>query len=393
MKRALFISFNEVRLYLIDKGDLAFSLLLPILTFALMYGAFGGQTTFNATAPIVNEDNGVYSQQLIKQLGTINGVSVDIMSADEANTKLSRSDLLTAFFIPAGFSNNLTSGGKTEIIVKQRGNGGQEGQILTSIIGGIADQIDQQFQINKAVKDSLAGRNVSDSRVNIVVQDQLGQQRQSPAVGVKETTVGGSTNFINQFLPGIVTMYVMFSLTLVAMSIVEERRRGTLERLLSTRLSAGQLFLGKFFSIVARGVIQTLILLALSYAVFRIFTPLSFLISLFVTLIFAAAAAAIGLIIASIARTESAANWIAVVVTMFMAMMGGTFFTVTPGSVLAKIGTFSLNTYANRALHTIIAESGSLADAWQPLAVMAGVAVIGLLISRFIFKAVPGASK
>lgn len=99
------------------------------------------------------------------------------------------------------------------------------------------------------------------------------------------------------------------------------------------------------------------------------------------------------MIIASIARTQSAANWIAVVVTMFMAMMGGTFFTVAPGTVLAKIGTFSLNTYANRALHTVITQGGSLADAWQPLAVMVGVAVIGLIISRLIFKAVPGAGK
>ena len=58
MKRALFITLNEVKLYLQDKGDLAFGLLLPILTFALMYGAFGGQTLFTATASIVNEDKG-----------------------------------------------------------------------------------------------------------------------------------------------------------------------------------------------------------------------------------------------------------------------------------------------------------------------------------------------
>lgn len=267
MKKAFYISLNEVRLYLIDKGDLAFSLLLPILTFALMYGAFGGQSTFNATASIVNQDNGPYSQQLIKQLDAVSGVTVNIISADDANTRLDQSDLLTAFIIPAGFSDNLSAGSQTEIIVKQRGNGGQEGQILTSILSGVVDQIDQAFQINTAVKNSLAGRNVSGDRINVVVQDQLTQQQKSPAVGVAETTVGGSTNFINQFLPGIVTMYVMFSLTLVSLTIVEERKRGTLERLLSTRLNVRELFLGKFLSIVARGFIQTLILLGLSYAV------------------------------------------------------------------------------------------------------------------------------
>ncbi len=393
MKRAFYITLNEIKLYLIDKGDLAFGLLLPIITFALMMGAFGGQTKFNATASVVNEDNGLYSQELIKQLDAVDGVSISLISADKANTLLDRSDLLTAFFIPAGFSDNLTSGKPAGIVIKQRGNGGQEGQILVSILNGVTESINREFQIRAAVKTDLAGKNIPDSQINTVVQDQLAQQQQNPSVGVEETTIGGSTNFINQYLPGIVTMYVMFSLTLVAITIVEERKRGTLERLLSTRLNAGELFMGKFMSIIARGFIQTLILFSLSYAVFNLFTPVSFLISLFVALIFTAAAAGIGMIIASISRTQAAANWIAVVVTMFMAMMGGTFFTVTPGSVLDKIGTFSINTYANEALKTVITKGGSLADAWQPLVVMVGVAAAALIISRVIFKAVPGASK
>jgi hypothetical protein len=66
MKRALYITLNEVRLYLQDKGDLAFSLLLPIVTFALMYGAFGGHTMFEATARVVNEDGSAYSTLLVE---------------------------------------------------------------------------------------------------------------------------------------------------------------------------------------------------------------------------------------------------------------------------------------------------------------------------------------
>jgi hypothetical protein len=111
MKRALYITLNEVRLYIQDKGDLAFGLLLPILTFALMYGAFGGQTLFKATASIVNEDHGVYSQQLIEGLDSIDGINIDLITAQEADSKLERSDLLMVLFIPADFSATLESGG------------------------------------------------------------------------------------------------------------------------------------------------------------------------------------------------------------------------------------------------------------------------------------------
>lgn len=390
MKRALFITLNEVRLYLQDKGDLAFGLLLPILTFALMYGAFGGETMFKATASIVNEDNGVYSQQLIQQVDDVDGITIDLITAEEADTKLERSDLLLVLIIPSDFSDALSSGGTAELVFKQRGNGGLEGQILAGIIRSIASELNLRFQVLHQVESNLEGENIPESDIESTVNSMLEEENKQPSVGVTEEITGGSAEFINQYLPGIITMYVLFSLTLGSMAIVEERRRGTLERLLTTRLSAGELFFGKFISITAQGFIQTLILLVLSYAVFRMFTPLSFLTCLVISIIFAASAAALGMIIAAISRTEEAANWIAVVITMFMVMMGNTFFQVSEGSVLATIGTFSLNTYANKAYTTIIAQGGSLGDVWPQLAVLAGVAVIGLFISRLVFRAVPG---
>jgi len=240
------------------------------------------------------------------------------------------------------------------------------------------------------VKSVLQGTGIPENRIDITVQQLLEEERRQPAVGVVEEVVGGSPDFINQFLPGIVTMYVLFALTIGARTIVEERKRGTLERLLTTRLSASGLFFGKFLSSVSRGFVQTLILLGLSYAVFQLFTPLSFLASLVICLVFAAAAAALGLIIASIARSEDGSVWIAVVFTMIMVMMGGTFFEVSEGSILETVGKFSISTYANEALRAVVAEGGSLGNTVRQLIVMAGVCVVGLVISRLTFRVLPG---
>jgi len=355
-----------------------------------MYGAFGGQTLFEATAVVVNEDGGNYSTLFVEQLDNVEGIEVELQTATEAEAKLERSDLLLALYIPAGFSETLSSGEKAELVFKQRGNGGQEGQILASIVRGVAEDMNQEFQVRDQVRSNLQETGISEDRIDVTVQKLLEEERRLPAVGVVEEVVGGSPDFINQFLPGIVTMYVLFALTISASTIVEERRRGTLERLLTTRLSVGELFFGKFLASVSRGFVQTLILLCLSYAVFQMFTPLTFISALVICLIFAAAAAALGLIIASIARSEAGSIWIAVVFTMVMVMMGGTFFEVSEGTVLATIGKFSISTYANDALRTVVAEGGPLGDtAWQ-LVVLAGVCVVGLVISRLAFKVIPG---
>jgi ABC-2 type transport system permease protein len=390
MKRAFIVALREVRTYLQDKADLAFSLLLPIAIFALMYGAFGGQIQFHGTAYIVNEDpGGQYSTRLLERLGELNTLDVQLLSRSEADGKLDRSDLLMVIYIPSGFSSQLAAGQPTQLTFKQRGNGGDEGQIVASIVRSIVEGMNQEFQVQSQVKDLLAGKSVPLDHIEITVQKFLERESQSPLVQVTETTVGSSPDPVNQFLPGILTMFVLFATTLTAQTIVEERQNGTLERLLTTRLSAGQLFAGKFLAGIFRGFVQTLILLVLSYAVFQLFTPLSFLEALVIALLFAAAASALGLVIAAIAHTRDQATWIAVFITMLMVMFSGTFFTISEGSVFATLSNFSLNTYAIHAFNTIIAEGGSLADLGLELGVMAGVMVIGLILSRIFFRAVP----
>lgn len=391
MKRIITIALWEVRIYLQDKADLAFSLLLPIIVFALMYGAFSGMSMFNGTAHIVNEDEGgSYSTILLDELDKLDNLDVELISASEADTKLERSDLLMVLFIPEDFSEKLSSGEPVQLMFKQRGNGGQESQIVASIIKGVVEEINQEFQVYSQVNTILSGRGISQNSIQTTTQKYLQQEHENPIVGITEETIGSSPDPVKQFLPGIVTMFVLFAITLSAQVIVEERRKGTLERLLTTQLSVVQLFFGKFIAGISRGFIQTLILLILGYIVFQLFTPLTFIEVLVIVLIFAGAASAIGLVIASIARTQDQASWIAVLFTMVTVMLGGTFFEITEDSVLYSVSHISLNTYVNKAIDTIISQGGSLADTGTELGILAAVIVVGLIVSRYLFKAMPG---
>ena len=391
MGRALLIALLQVRTYLQDKGDLAFSLILPVAIFGLMYGAFGGEAQFHTTAFVVNEDpGGTYSTLLLARLEAQEGLDVELLSRADADAKLDRSDLVMVVVIPDGFSDQLDAGESARLVFRQRGNGALEGQIVAAMVRSAAEEISRGLQIREQVNQAVAGHGISQGEIDATVERLLDAERQSPLVGVAEDTLGSRPDPVNQFLPGIITMFVLFAISLSARTLVEERRLGTLERLLTTQLNLGQLFIGKFLASVSRGFIQTVILLVLSYAVFQLFTPLSFLESLVIALVFAAAASAIGLVIASVVRTEDQASWVAVFFTMAMVMVSGTFFTIAEGSVLDVVSKVSINTYANVAFRTIIAEGGSLADVGLELGILAGVAVVGMLVSRMLFRAMPG---
>ena len=389
MKRAFVVALREVRSYLQDKADLAFSLLLPVVTFALIYGAFGGQGLFHGTASIVNEDtNGIYAQQLIDGIKKQDSLTVEMLSRADAERKLNNSDLNIVFIIPAGFSATLDMGQPVELTVMQRGNGGQDGQIVASIIGGVVSEINQQFNAVNQVSQALAGKNISQAQITFTTMQFLDKEHQYPLVGIKEISVGTKPNTVKDFLSGIITMYVLFAISLSAAALVDERRKGTLERLLTTHLTIGELFAGKFLASVLRGFIQTFILLALSYAVFQIFTPLSFIESLLIALLFATACSAIGLLIASAVRTQDSATWIGVFFTMTMTMLGGTFFTISKGTTLYTFSKLSVNGYANDAFKTLV-NNGNFSTLGVDISVLVGVTLVGLILSRFIFKALP----
>lgn len=391
MSKAIAIAVREVRGYLQDRADLAFSLLLPVAIFALMYGAFSGQTLFNGTAYVVNEDvDGVHAQQLIERLSRKDGLEVRVLELDDANARLERSDVLVVAIIPDDFSARLESGWPTQITFRQRGNGGTEGQIVASMVRGEADAVSQEMQIERQVRFALAGNEIAGEHITITVQGLLERERRTPTVRVVESTIGGAVNLVHAFMPGIMSMFVLFAMTLGSRALVEERKKGTLERLLTTQLTVGQLYAGKLLAGVARGFVQVLILLTLAGLVFRLFTPLSFLAMVGVSALFVTAASTLALIIASVSRTEDQAISISVFFTMATVMLGGAFFPIPEDSVLYLVSRGSITTYVNTAFQTLLAGGVSLSDLTLELAVLGGTVIAGLILSRSLFRVVSG---
>ena len=387
MLRPLYIALLELKRYIADRGDLAFGIALPIALFALMYGGFGGDITFNGTAHIVDLDGGPMAQELIARLAEVDGLKVKLYTEKDANKKLERSTILTAFFIPSGFSEALQTGKPASLTIKQRGSGGDEGQIVASIVRGVAQELAGEVQVRQMVNNALGDSSVPRSQIDATVTTLLDQARRDPPVAVSSRTIdGGGPDFIDRMLPGILTMFLLFAVTLGAQTLVEERRLGTLERLLTTRLSVNQLFLGKFLAGVARATFQALVLLALAFAVLRVADAWAFFQTIAFSLLFAAAVSAIALLIAAMARTRDQAIWVAVFFTMFMTIFGGTFFEVSDPGPLAVLSRFTVNRYAIDALDGIISGGEGIGQQGVEAAVMVGVTVVGLVLARAAFR-------
>ncbi len=387
MFRPIYIAIFELKRYLTNKGELAFSIALPIALFALMYGAFGGGTNFNATVDIVDLDGGVHARELISRLDALDELSVRERDLQNAESALERSVVLFVVVIPDGFTSWLESGESPRLTYKQRGNGGETSQIVASIVGSTASELGSGFRVSQSVSEALDSANIESERLDRAVQITMSNAQANPPVGVTVTgTESDEGDVLDRLMPGILVMFLMFAVTLGSQSLVEERRGGTLERLMTTRLGTNQLFIGKYLAGVFRASCQAAVLLTLAFAVLR-FGGLSEILQLAAfSVLIASAVTAVGLVIGSAARTRDQAIWAAVFFTMFMTVFGGTFFDVGSDGPLFLLSKVTINHYGINAMSQMLADGSQLTEQLVGVGVMLGVTVIGLVIARIIFR-------
>ena len=400
MLRPVHLALFELKLFLSNRAELAFSIALPILLFALMYGALSSESEVFTPASVVDLDGGPHARELVTRLDSLASVEVEERTDADANDALDRSAILFAVVIPDGFSDALEAGEPAHLVFRQRGNGGDTGQIVAAIVRGIARDMAIDTRVRHQTKRALADSNVSQERIDEAVGIQLASLRANPPVTVAvlrpldrlragEGDDDDGDGLFSRLLPGLIVMFVMFSVTLAAQAMVEDRRTGTLERLMTTRLGVNQLFIGKLLSGVMRAMFQTVVMLSLAFVVFRPAGPLAFVELLAFSLLAAAAFTGVSLVIGAVARTRNQAAWAAVFFTLLMVVFSGTFFEITEGSLMHSISRATINAYAIEAMQNIIGKGQHLGQQWLEMAVMAGVAVVGLTMARLLFRITP----
>ena len=393
--RPAHIALLELKLFLNNRAELAFSIALPILLFALMYGALSSESEVFTPASVVDLDRGPHARELVARLDSLAAVEVEERTEADAEAALDRSAILFAVVIPAGFSDAMEAGEPAPLVFRQRGNGGDTGQIVAAIVRGLARDMATAARVRLQTQRALAGSGVPPERIEAEIETQLAALRTNPPVVVEvrrageEPEAGSNDGLFSRLLPGLIVMFVMFSVTLAAQAMVEDRRTGTLERLMTTRLGVNQLFMGKLLSGIMRAMFQTVVMLSLAFIVFRPGGALAYVELLAFALLAAAAFTGVSLVIGAVARNRNQAAWAAVFFTLLMVVFSGTFFEITEGSLMHAISRATINAYAIDAMQNIIGRGEHLGQQWLEITVMAGVAAVGLTVARLLFRITP----
>ena len=414
MSRIVAIALKDLRSTMRNVPALAMMLLAPLALAALLGFAFGGGQSFSIAATkvaVANADTGTSGVGAVQNYGAIvvgilkspdlkDIVTVsDKPSAAAARTSVDDGKSAAAVVIPPDFSGVVlgTSSTAPKTAVEVYENPTQEigGAITESIVG----QALLGFNGARAAAvaaSGLATANGDGERAGELAQQAAEKYLQDggAAAGVSvaqrapRLPGGESTKDVGvtgTILAGMMVFFMFFGANNVARTIQDEDRAGTLPRLFTTPTPRQTILSGKFSSVFVTVTVQAVILLVAGRFIFSIdWGRLDAVAAL--TLVAAAVATGLALLLISLVRTPAQAGAIGAGVYLVLALVGGNFTgTAAAGGTYAGIQKLTPNGWLLQGWDAVM-RGGGLADIVPNLLVPLAFAVAFFAVAVLRFR-------
>lgn len=348
-----------VKMQVRNKVALFWALVFPLL-FVLVFGLFyGGKNQTIGTVTIVDNARNPMSAILRKALEDTNSLKIETASYDVDGARQAIKDDKTGFviIIPKDFQ----AGAATPTLTAVYSSG--DVQVRSTVMSFLSEFVNQATLRKPPPRRPL---------FNI------------EGVGTTTNTV----TFFDFVYAGILCLALMnYNLTGFAGQLTTYREQKILKRLQTTPLRVWKFMTAQISSFLVLNVLQIGVLLVVGVVLFgaHIYGNYAYMIILLIlgALIFLA----IGFLIASVAKTNSAASGMAVSISIVMMFLSGVFFPIQnlPGWIYNILRWLPLSPMIT-AMRNVALDSQSLASQWQYILIMAGWLVVTLVITSFTFK-------
>jgi len=366
-----------------------FILLFAFLGARALQGALsGGENDSRAPLPVVNlDEDGTLSAQFLKSLEQTGSYRVLLLTREQADQQLNKIKIGRYLVVPENFSSDLSTGKPVTVtIITHPSDNPQAYQSFLQVVSGAASDTSLELQILDGIRrmaDMQAGNPEASmafdpEKVLNQARTQFERSRQQPLVAVVQrypdtgvVKVQEEVDLSQSFVPGMTVLFVFLSAATVAQAIHEERRGGSLRRLIAAPLMKWELLLGKMLPIFILTLLQILVMFLIGAVVLPLLNlgrlgigndPIAWAIT---SILMALCATSLGIFIASIARTESQISGMSNAILWIAGFLGGALmpiFIIQRFPFLNFLSRLVPQTWANMAYYDILARGKTLAD-------------------------------
>ncbi len=270
-----------------DRATLAMMLGIPVIQL-LVFGFAIRMDVRHLPMAVYDESRSQESRDLIQRLAATDNfvVARHVDSYAEANRLIDRGTVRAAVVIPVDYARRL-----------------KRGRPATAQL--LVDASDPNTSQNAIAAAQLVGQ-----RKNIEVLAALSRspvRMETPPVEIRVRPLYNPALKSSIFIvPGIIGMILSITMMIItSMSVVREREHGTLEQLIVTPITRGEIMIGKIAPYVLVGYVQLTAVLTLGHFIFAMPIRGSLLVVYAVTFLFITANLGLGLFISTLAKTQA----------------------------------------------------------------------------------------
>ncbi len=211
-------------------------------------------------------------------------------------------------------------------------------------------------------------------------------------IGVEVVDVMRTDNrrgsLVSFYAAGIGVMFLLFSSVGGAGgALLEEAEAGTLERLLSTNIGMTGVLIGKWILLALIGCLQLTVMFLWGRVAFGL--PLFSHIPGFavMTIVTAAAAAALGLVLATLARSRAQLSGFSTILILTMSALGGSMFPrFLMSETMQRFGLLTFNAWALDGYLKVFWRQAAIWELWPQVLVLVILTAVFLTVARLLAR-------
>lgn len=335
----------------------------------------------------------------------VDGTRLDDLKA--ARAQVEDGELAALIAIGPSFTADALSGAGPVTIHVYSDSGRSIGpSIVRSIVGAITNGMNTAILAQRIAPAALAQIGAAHGADQATIGAAIAQaSAQAIAAGqdvpirLEPVDLQGETrtlDMLQYFAPSMAILFMTFAMANGAISILQESRAWTLQRILTTPTPRWAFMAGKLLGIFLTGLVQMIGLIGLTLAIARVLgrtapvwgTNVAGIALLLIAVVFAGTS--IGLLIAALARTPSQASSYSTVALFVLAMLGGTFIPIEGlPDAIAWLPKLTMNYWGIQGFFALSYDRATLPDIAPNLIALVGigVALCALSLWRFIRRA------
>jgi ABC-2 type transport system permease protein len=416
LRQIFALTVKEIRVLWHDREALALLFLMPVFFILVMSLALQGVfESGSRERPIeilaINEDKGGEAKKIIFTLEKIAGIKIiDSLNGRPLTYSVAADHINSGQFCAAlhfrrQFSERIQSGisGIDDVspVLSMIVDPTINVQLMSSVRGTIQGVVERHLFLHRLPQlleqgvdrigetgdaamifalDSLKSR-LKGAFSNLSSENMDRELLSIPLIPLSAAEAGRRPTSTEQNVPAYTIFGVFFIVLTLASSFIKEKNDGTFQRVLTAPLPKAALIMGKLLPYYIVNLIQIALMFAVGVLVFDL--PLGNLPALvFVSLALAASANGLGLLVATIGKTEAQVNGLSVMLAITLSALGGMMVPafVMPG-FMKKLAQFTPHAWALAGYHDVIIRGLGLSDVMPEISVLAGFSGLFFLIA------------